>query len=220
MYTPAHNRETDHAKILAFMREYSFATLVTARNDDLRATHLPFMLEERGEALVLSAHLARANEQWRDFGDKPVLVIFQEPHAYISPRHYERELSVPTWNYVAVHAYGRVNVLESPEEKYAMVERLIKNTDPGYLDRFKGLPADYISRQLDGFAAFEIEVTHLEARYKLSQDRTQKEKENIIQSLTGSKDSLRKRIGEMMQARAENAGTEKWDSARALRADR
>jgi transcriptional regulator len=128
------------------------------------------------------------------------LVIFQEPHAFISPRYYERELSVPTWNYVAVHAYGSAIIYDSPEEKYAMIERLVRNTDPNYLDRFKVLPTDYIATQLDGFVAFDIEVTRLEARFKLSQDRTERERENIIQALTGADDRTGKRIGEMMRA--------------------
>ncbi|HEY6042069.1 MAG TPA: FMN-binding negative transcriptional regulator [Anaerolineae bacterium] len=200
MYTPAHNRETNQARIVAFMREFSFATLVTAREANIKATHLPFMIEERGAKLILSAHLARANDQWRDFGNGPILVIFQEPHAFISPRYYERELSVPTWNYVAVHAYGNAIICDSPEEKYAMIERLVGNTDPDYLGRFKALPSDFVASELRGFVAFDIEVTRLEARFKLSQDRTAKERENIIQALTGAGDHTGKRIGEMMRA--------------------
>src|SRR5262245_39529625 len=120
MYTPPHNRETDPAKILAFMREYPFATLVTTREGKLTATHLPVLVDNiappepegsgvrslQPQGIMVVAHIARGNTQWLDFGSGDAMVIFQEPHAFISTRHYERALSVPTWNYVAVHAYG------------------------------------------------------------------------------------------------------------------
>src|SRR5882757_4724441 len=119
MYVPSHNRMDDRAEQVAFMRQYSFATLVTSDSQAVpRATHLPFVVVEEGAQMRLVAHLARANPQWRDFTDAgEVLVIFQGPHAYISPNLYQRHPSVPTWNYAAVHAYGSLRLLEGREDK-------------------------------------------------------------------------------------------------------
>jgi len=106
MYTPASNRIEDRARHITFMREYNFAALVTGTEGRLLATHLPFMVIEDDAGLRLQAHMAKANPQWQDFAEGgEVLVIFSGPHAYISPSLYERKPSVPTWNYVAVHAY-------------------------------------------------------------------------------------------------------------------
>jgi len=108
MYIPNSHRADDRAQLHGLMRQYNFATLVTQHEDAPFATHLPFLLDtERGAHGTLLAHLARANPQWRDFvAGREVLVIFQGPHAYISPSWYQVHPSVPTWNYAVVHAYG------------------------------------------------------------------------------------------------------------------
>ena len=112
MYIPKYFAETDEENLLAFMREYNFATLVTAAGDFPTAAHLPFIIEKRDEKIVLSAHMAKANLQWQQFENKEALVIFQEPHAYVSPLLYGEKNNVPTWNYVAVHTYGKARVLK------------------------------------------------------------------------------------------------------------
>jgi transcriptional regulator len=202
MYTPPHNREHDRTKILAFMRAYSFATLVTARDDVPHATHLPFVIAERDDTIQLIAHLAKANEQWRDLADgHEAMVIFQEPHAYVSPKHYTNPLSVPTWNYVAVHAYGRAHILDTPDEKARVLKQLINVNDSDYLRQFDALPAEFITAKLKGIVAFEITVTQLQARFKLSQDRTPTEREHIIETLTHDDDTVKATIGELMAKR-------------------
>lgn len=201
MYTPVHNRENDRAKIIAFMREYQFAILVTARDGNINATHLPVLTDERGDDLVLVAHLARGNVQWRDFGEEhTAMMIFQEPHAFISTRNYVNPLSVPTWNYVAVHAYGVPRILESLEERLGVVKRITLEFE-GNLDQWNSLPEEFRAKKAEGIVAFEIPVTRLDARFKLSQDRMPVEQENIIHSLTAEPDSLGSVIGEMMQER-------------------
>src|ERR1700755_1758241 len=132
MYIPAFFAETDVKALLAFMPEFNFATLVSAEGDYPTATHLPFIIEEHDDKLILAAHMARANLQWQDFADKDVLVIFQEPHAYVSPLLYGDKLNVPTWNYVAVHAYGKVKILATVEENIALLEKLMAVFDPLY----------------------------------------------------------------------------------------
>ncbi|HEX8852471.1 MAG TPA: FMN-binding negative transcriptional regulator [Pyrinomonadaceae bacterium] len=208
MYTPRHNREEDPARLRDFMREFSFAAIVTTRADGegsvdaphLHATHLPFLIDEDGGSVKLSAHMAKANPQWRDFdGARQALVIFQEPHAYISPRHYDERLSVPTWNYVAVHAYGAPVRLESNEEKLRLLRRMIGELDAVYLADWERLPETYVKQKLGGIVAFQIEVTRLEARFKLSQDRSPAERERIISELSASSDGTRTRLGRMMK---------------------
>lgn len=202
MYTPFHNRENDRAKIIAFMQEYPFATLVTTREGKITATHLPVLTDQRDGELCVRAHLARANTQWKDFGETEALVIFQEPHAFISTRHYERSLSVPTWNYVAVHAYGVPRILESLADRLNMVERTVLQFE-GNLDQWNALPADFKHVKAAGIVAFELPVTRLEARFKLSQDRSQLEKENIIQTLSARPETERA-IANMMAERLSN----------------
>ncbi len=128
MYIPKAFREDDIKTIHTFIREYSFATLITQHEGVPFANHLPFILDaERGSNGALLAHMARANSQWHDFSSvQEVLVIFQGPHAYISPSWYEVELSVPTWNYAVVHAYGLPRLIEDQEELYNLLKILIQ----------------------------------------------------------------------------------------------
>ena len=202
MYTPKHNRETDRAKIISFMRAYPFATFVTTRAEKITATHLPVLIDEHDGDIFVTAHLARGNVQWMDFSDeaaqvREALVIFQEPHAFISTRHYERPLSVPTWNYVAVHAYGAPRILESQTERLNLVERMVLHFE-GNLDQWNSLPNDFKQTKANGIVAFEMRVTRLDARFKLSQDRSRVEQETIVQSLTARAD-IEATIGKMMR---------------------
>ncbi|MFN2392340.1 MAG: FMN-binding negative transcriptional regulator, partial [Pyrinomonadaceae bacterium] len=99
MYSPKHYVTEDFAFMLGFMRQYNFAALITSKNEIPIATHLPFIVEENSDSVILTSHLARANPQWKNFLCSESLVVFQEPHAYISPLLYEEKISVPTWNY-------------------------------------------------------------------------------------------------------------------------
>jgi transcriptional regulator len=209
MYTPIHNRESDRSKIITFLRAYPFATLATTRDEKITATHLPVLIDERDENLFITAHLAKANTQWLDFANDAqtapdALVIFQEPHAFISTRHYERALSVPTWNYVAVHAYGMPRILASLEERLALVERMVAQFE-GTLEQWNSLPHDFRVTKANGIVAFEIQVTRLDARFKLSQDRTTLEQTRIVETLTHSPLDVERTIGEMMRAKLEPA---------------
>lgn len=202
MYTPNHNREEEVEKLYAFMKAHGFATLVSVKNGVPRATHLPFMSEMNDGRITLYAHMAKANNQWQDFSDgRELLVIFQEPHAYVSPKHYETAHNVPTWNYVAIHFYGHAKVLEDREDKLQLLERLIREHDENYFRQWRELPADYINAKLSGIVAFKMDAARIEARFKLSQDRTGVERENIIREFTASEDGLVSEVGELMKAR-------------------
>jgi transcriptional regulator len=183
MYSPPYNRVEDRAELTAFMRAHDFCLLVTGAGGELAASHLPCLIEERGDKLVLVMHMARANPQWQSFFGDDALVVFSGPHAYVSPRWYERAPAVPTWNYAAVHAYGRPVVLEAREEKHASQRRLVEALDPQWLPAFDALAQEYVTQMLDGIVNFEIEVTRLETRWKLSQNRGAREMELIASRL-------------------------------------
>ncbi|HRI58716.1 MAG TPA: FMN-binding negative transcriptional regulator, partial [Saprospiraceae bacterium] len=112
MYTPSHFSFSEQGDIVDFMRRFNFATIMSQVEGLPFATHLPFVVEESSEGnLRLLAHFAKANPQWKSLEEQTALVIFSEPHAYISPSLYEKEQNVPTWNYVAVHAYGQATLI-------------------------------------------------------------------------------------------------------------
>jgi transcriptional regulator len=200
MYVPPHNRIDDRPTLVAFMRAHSFAALVTHGEQGLRATHLPVVVEHEGESVRILAHVARANPQWRDFaGGREAMTIFAEPHAYVSPRHYERAESVPTWNYVAVHAYGVPRIVEDRDEKHAQQAKLIAMHDAAYGARFPDLPRTYVDRMLGAIVAFAIDVARLDARFKLSQEKLPAERERIIGELAASGDSQATGTAELMR---------------------
>jgi transcriptional regulator len=201
MYIPKAFREDDISTLHTFMEAYSFATLVTQHEGIPFATHLPFLLDpERGPNGILLAHMARANPQWHDFASaQEVLVIFQGPHTYISPSWYEVELSVPTWNYAVVHAYGLPHLIEDGEELYKLLKTLIQTHEANFEKPWPfQLPDDYLQKMMRGIVGFEIEITRLEGKFKLSQNRTESERENVIAALQESPDTLSRNVAELM----------------------
>jgi transcriptional regulator len=197
MHSPPYNRVENREQQLEFMRGNNFAILVTGVDGQLAASHLVCMIEERaGEsieragALVIVGHMAKSNPQWQSFFDDDVMVIFHGPHAYVSPRWYEQQERVPTWNYAAVHAYGTPGVIEAREAKHAVMRRLVALQDPQWLPKFEALRPAYLQQMLEGIVAFEIAVTRLETRWKLSQNRGRREQELIAAELEKSPDSL------------------------------
>ncbi|MGN6637265.1 MAG: FMN-binding negative transcriptional regulator [Mucilaginibacter sp.] len=199
MYIPSFNNFSNGQEIIAFMQRYSFATIVITIDDKPEATHLPFLVKEENGKVILQSHFAKANPQSKQLLDKTSLVIFTEPHAYISPSNYEKETNVPTWNYIAVHAYGQAKLLESIEEKTELLKHTIETFEAGYFQQWQNLPEDYKSKMMNGIAAFEIEVTDLQAKKKLSQNRTDKEQENIIHSFENSQDTNEREIAKYMK---------------------
>lgn len=182
MYSPPYNRIEDRAEVLALMRENNFPVLVTGAGT-LRASHLPVLVDDREGQLVIDMHMARANPQWRDFSEQEVLVIFSGPHAYISPRWYEETQRVPTWNYAAVHAYGIPRIVSDPTAKHASQRRLVASLDPQWLPKFDALDSGYVERMLGAIVVFEIPVSRLETRWKLSQNRGRREMELVVEAL-------------------------------------
>jgi len=189
MYSPSYNRLEDRAELLEFMRANSFVLLVTGTGGTLHASHLPAQVSLDRETIMLDMHMARANPQWKEFFDDEVLVVFPGPHAYVSPRWYEEQERVPTWNYAAVHAYGIPKLIHEKRSKHESQRRLVAALDPHWLPKFDALRPEYVERMLEGIVNFEIAVARLETRWKLSQNRSRREQESIAAELEKSQDS-------------------------------
>jgi len=200
MYIPPHFKQTDRAAMIAFMQRYSFGTLVTAADNCPTATHLPFIVLDDGEHLVLRAHFAKANPQSRQIAAaQTCLVLFSEPHAYISPQLYESPINVPTWNYIAVHAYGKAQLIADEVAATALLEQTINYYEAQYMVQWDSLPQDYKDRLLKGIVAFEIVVTELQGKQKLSQNKSDTDRQRITDSLAQSPHSYEQDLANYMQ---------------------
>jgi len=199
MYIPKQFLETNQDEVIAFMKQYSFATIITAKDNFPIATHLPFIISTRGDDVILTSHFAKANDHWKDIAVSKALVIFSEPHAYISPKHYDKELNVPTWNYVSVHAYGEGLLIADTDKTLEILEATIKNYEENYKQQWDSLPTDYKLKMLKGIVAFEIRITDLQAKKKLSQNKTGAEQKRIIDALSKSSNTSEAAIAEYMK---------------------
>ena len=203
MYIPNSFREDDHSLLHDLMRQHNFGILVTQRDGTPFATHLPFLLDaERGPHGTLLAHMARANPQWRDFAaGQAALVIFQGPHAYVSPSWYEVAPSVPTWNYAVVHAYGVPRIVEDRSALYQMLKTLVDTHESTFERPWPmELPEDYLDKMMHAIVGFEIAITRLEGKLKLSQNRGENDRRHVAEALAASGDPLGEGVAKMMNA--------------------
>jgi len=188
MYSPPYNQVEDRRELVEFMRANSFAVLVTATGGVPVASHLPVTVADSEAGLVIHSHMAKNNPQWQEFFDDEVLLVFAGPHAYVSPRWYAEKERVPTWNYAAVHAYGGVQLTEDRKVKHAAQRELVAQLDAQWLPKFDALRPEYVENMLHGIVTFDIAVTRLETRWKLSQNRGRREQELIAAQLESSDD--------------------------------
>jgi transcriptional regulator len=187
MYIPSAHREDRLPVLHDWIRQYNFATLVSGTVDGLVASHLPLLLDaERGPQGTLIGHLARANphaEALRSDGE--ALAIFHGPHAYVSPTWYTVPMAVPTWNYVAVHAYGQPRLIEDEERLYGMVEALVHYHEAQFAYAWDlAARRDYAQKLLKNIVGFEMPISRLEGKAKLSQNRSRADREGVIAGLT------------------------------------
>lgn len=199
MYIPKINQSASFDETLAFMQRFNFATIISNLNDRIEATPLPFVISSNLDQLLLSAHFAKANKQWQEIEGQEVLVIFAEPHAYVSPSHYDKAQNVPTWNYLAVHAYGKVRLVMEQVKAFQIIEDLIKSEEPEYLVQWAQLSSSYKNRMVRGIVAFEVEVTELQHKEKLSQNKHSTEQDRIIDTFSASNDTNIRLTGEYME---------------------
>lgn len=199
MYIPKVNLSTDKEEIIAFMKRFSFATLITSKDNFPTATHLPFVVTTQNKNIILTSHFAKANEHWQDIENNPVLLIFSEPHAYISTTNYDKELNVPTWNYISIHVYGQGKLITETEKTFEILKATIDNYETSYRQHWNSFPEDYKLKKSKGIVAFEILVTDIQAKKKLSQNRTDTEQKKIIDTLSKSKNTNEIIIAEYMK---------------------
>lgn len=200
MYIPKQFLLDDTAKLISFMKTYSFGLMITAENNSPTATHLPFIIEQRENDLYLLSHVAKANPQWKSFKNNvSILVVFSGPHAYISPSNYKTLENVPTWNYTAVHVYGTAQLLEGENQKQALLEHTIHTYEQAYQNQWQLLSNNYKNKLMNEIVAFEIKVKELEGKFKLSQNKLPEEKDKIIQSLEYSDNPKENELGIFMK---------------------
>ena len=177
--------------LIAHIERHEFGLLVSARPSGLVASHIPFLVEDREHALRLLGHLARPNPQVADLmAGGEALAIFSGPHAYISPRWYQSGPAVPTWNYVDVHAYGSLRVIDDPSWLRAFLDRLSQRHEAGSDNPWQiaDQPAAYMNGMVRGIVGIELAVSRLEGKFKLSQNRPHADHPRIIAALGESGD--------------------------------
>lgn len=203
MYIPDHFKETDPERLVALLRDYPFGMLVTLRAGLPFVTHIPFLYERREDGIqVLRGHVAKANPQWQDLAEhQTALVVFQGPHAYVSPSWYETP-GVPTWNYAVVHVYGKARLLRD-----AALENLLRELTTVYEATQSApwqpeLSGERREKLLAMIVGFEIEIQEIQGKFKLSQNRPENDRRNVIEQL--QKSPFTSAVATLMRARPEN----------------
>jgi transcriptional regulator len=198
MYIAPHFKNDNTEEVKDFIRLNGFAILVNRTQDKLWASHIPLQLAEDGAKLY--GHVARANAQWKDFHtDEEVLAIFTGPHAYISPSWYDHE-NVPTWNYVAVHIYGKIKIIEG-ELLYQSLKGLVDQHEKHsqHPVSLENMSAEYVRKAMKGLVGFEITIASIEAAKKLSQNRDHKNYNSIIDNLHQQGDANALEVAHLMK---------------------
>lgn len=199
MYIPEHFSVRDHADAVAFMQANPFAIIVSTGVDGPFASHVPVKIRETGDQLVIRGHFAKANPHWRYLEQQSLcLAIFHGPHSYISPSLYTNRESVPTWNYGAVHVYGKTRLFSSGDELQGMLHDLMGLFEPGYAEQWASLNEEYRQKMLSHIVGFEITAARIEAKFKLSQNRTREEQSKIIASLATAGDTAVSGVSRLM----------------------
>lgn len=194
MYVPKQFSIDDRETLGRVIRDNPFGLLAGQLDGAPFVTHLPFLLD--GERLL--AHFARGNPHWKAIdGETEMLAVFQGPHAYVSPRWYEPGSAVPTWNYVAVHVHGAPRLIEEPAAVRAQMEALVHEYEGGAWT-MAGQDADFIKRMLRGIAAFEMPITRIEGKFKLSQNRSAEERRNVAREIAKSDDGAAQALARLM----------------------
>src|SRR5580698_418937 len=206
MYVPKLFDENDWREIKRVIDQNSFATIVSCSAGSPVATHLPLRLvESSADKWALQGHVSRANQHWRLFErEERSLAMFAGPHAYVSPRWYDH-VNVPTWNYVAVHVYGKAKIVQDAGELHTLMKGLVDQYE-GHVetpDRYmiEKLPPDYLESQLKGIVGFEISVDEVQASFKLSQNRDERNHANVVSELSKSEDQSARGVAQEMLCR-------------------
>jgi transcriptional regulator len=184
MYSPKFNQVDDRAILIEAMQAYSFAILFGPQSTPdspapLVATHLPLVVKDEGPHGLIEGHFAKANRHWQALAGHETLVVFPGPHSYVSPTLYVDPLSVPTWNYIAVHAYGTLELVEDEAGKSTLLAALIQANEPAYAEQWNAMPDGFRRTMLAGIVGFRIPIARIEGKFKISQNRGPQERINV-----------------------------------------
>jgi transcriptional regulator len=209
MYQPPHFREDDLAVQHALIKAHPLGLLVTFGSDGLEANPIPFVLEASASSLgTLKAHLSRANPQWRNFDPaQEALVVFQGPETYITPSWYaakrEHGKVVPTWNYAIVQARGRLTIRDDPDWLLQQITTMTDMQEAPRPEPWKvsDAPVPFVAAQLKGIVGIEIEITRIEGKWKVSQNRAEADRLGVSAGLRLSQDDASHQMAELVDAR-------------------
>ncbi|MGD0890798.1 MAG: FMN-binding negative transcriptional regulator [Terracidiphilus sp.] len=184
MYSPKFNQVADRAILIEAMQAYSFAILFGPQSTSespapLVATHLPLVVKDQGEHGLIEGHFAIANRHWQSLAGRETLVVFPGPHSYVSPTNYTDPHSVPTWNYIAVHAYGTLELVEDDPGKDELLAGLIQANEPAFAEKWHAMPENFRRSMLAGIVGFRIPISRIEGKFKISQNRATEERRNV-----------------------------------------
>lgn len=200
MYIPKAFEVKDKDKIFNFIKDNSFGILFSQDDAQPFATHLPFLLEEKsGRNSILTSHMAKANPHWKTLNNKEVLVVFSGPHSYISPIWYQEPNTVSTWNYVAVHIYGKVKVIEDEVHLLEIMEQTVRFYEGKYGENAEMPKNDqFILGLMKGIVGFELEINRIEGKWKLNQNHSIERQFNLIKGLRKTNDQNANAIANLM----------------------
>lgn len=203
MYTPFSFAENDLSKLHSCIEENSFATLVTTDSTGPVVSHLPLLLDRNdGSNGTLIGHMAKANSQWREITNGDALAIFHGPHAYVSPGWLDEQNVVPTWNYVAVHATGKVKIVQEQCELLDIVRRYVNFYESPMPEPWQLGPTDpeFVEKLLDAIVGFTIEISSIEGKWKLNQNHSEERRQKIIAGLQSRPGENNSYIANLMSA--------------------
>ena len=201
MYIPKAFEINDKSKLYDFIKRNSFGILFSQEEDGPFATHLPFLLDEKkGETDVLIGHMAKPNPHWKNLNKKEVLVVFSGPHAYISPTWYNENNTVPTWNYVAVHIYGTVKIIDEQEKMVDLIEKTVNFYEATMPTPWNAQFDDkFIGGLMNGIVGFEISINKIEGKWKLNQNHSIERQQNLVKGLRTSNQYNSEEVAVMME---------------------
>lgn len=201
MYIPTSFHESDQAKLFDFIERNTFGLLVSRVADEPFATHLPLLLDRsRGPHGNLIGHLAKANAQWQDADGQTVLAVFSGPHVYVSPSWYEAENVVPTWNYVAAHVYGVFRVIPDRDGLAKVLRDFVAQYESSRPRPWTFDPAsDFAEKMMKTIVGFRIEITRIEGKWKLNQNRPAEQRARVVSALRRFTDENSRAVADLME---------------------
>jgi transcriptional regulator len=202
MYSPKHYIENREDLVHEVLRDYSFATMISVSNNEPIISHLPVVFD--AERNILMSHCAKANPHWKHFhNENPVTVIFNGPHAYVSPAWYQPDPdNVPTWNYVSVHISGAAKIIEDNQEAWLIMNKLVNHYENYYQTGWSlpPEPNEELNRDIQhGIVVFEISISKINAKFKLSQKQNPQDRNSVIENLPRYSGEQGKRLSDFMK---------------------